>query len=124
MPALSRGSLPPQLPPTVTPHPLPYRFEALWAVLALSLKFRKLLRRRTATLHRIEGAVDLLPEEAEADRAVLKALASAVEQEVGGRGKGAAKDVSEFKVALLLISCHLRFRKPAARPAAEHTPRA
>ena len=57
-------------------------------MLALSLKFRKLLRRRTATLHRIEGAVDLLPEEAEADRAVLKALASAVEQEVWGEREG------------------------------------
>ncbi|GAX85636.1 hypothetical protein CEUSTIGMA_g13051.t1 [Chlamydomonas eustigma] len=50
------------------------RFEVLWAVYEYSLKFRKVARRRLALLSRLEGAIAMLPDSADADRETLRTL--------------------------------------------------
>jgi hypothetical protein len=54
------------------------RFEVLWAVYEYSLKFRKIARRRLALLSRLEFAIAMLPDSAEADKETLRNLMNAV----------------------------------------------
>ena len=77
------------------------RFEALWYIFSLSLRFRKVVRRRAALSKRLEGAAELLLDAVEGDRRGLEELAKSMDvrrEQAGpehgcGIGKGAGYEL-------------------------------